>query len=46
MYILVDVLDFAIVLYQSGVFEYILVYSGGGGLFCISAKRIYVRREN
>ena len=28
VYVLVDVLDFIIVLYQSDVFEYILVYSG------------------
>ena len=31
VYVLVDVLDFIIVLYQSRVFEYILVYSGWGG---------------
>ena len=50
VHVLVDVLDFMIVLYQSGVFEYILVYRplgvGEGGLLCISAKRIYVRRES
>ena len=44
VYVLVDVLDFIIVLYHSRVFKYMLVYSGGG--LCISAKRIYVRREN
>ena len=39
MYVLVDVLDFVIVLFQSCVFEYILVYSGwGGGLLCIAAN--------
>ena len=31
MYVLVDVLDIVIVLFQSGVLEYILVYSGWGG---------------
>ena len=46
VYILVDGLDFVLVLLQSGVFEYILVYSGWGELLCISAKRICVRREN
>ena len=45
MYVLVYVLDFITVFFQSGVFEYILVYSGCGGLLCISAKRICVRRE-
>ena len=28
VYVLVDVLDFVVVLFQSGVFEYLLVYSG------------------
>ena len=31
MYVLVDVRYFVIVLFQSGVFEYIVVYSGWGG---------------
>ena len=31
VYVLVDVLDFAIVLFENGVFEYILAYSGSGG---------------
>ena len=31
VYVLVDVLDFVIVLIQSGIFEYILDYSGWGG---------------
>ena len=45
-HVLGDVLDFVIVLFLSGVFKYILVYGGwGGGLLCISAKRIDVRRE-
>ena len=39
--VLGDVLDFVIVLFLSGVFKYILVCSSwGGGLLCISAKRI------
>ena len=52
VYVLVHVLDIVIVLFQSGVFKYILVCSGWGGaagLLCISAKRIYVvyvRRGN
>ena len=48
VYGLGDVLDFVIVLFQSGVFKYILVCSGcgGGGLLCISAKHIDIRREN
>ena len=33
VYILVDVLDFVIVLFQSGVFDYILVYSVWGGAY-------------
>ena len=56
-YFLFDVLGFIIVLYQNRVFEYILVYSGcgggggggeggRGGLWYITAKRIFVRREN
>ena len=39
VYVLVDALDFVIVLFQTGVFEYMLVYSGwGGGLLCIDAN--------
>ena len=52
-YFLFDFLDFIIVLYYNRVFEYILVYSGWGGgeggeggLLYLSAKRIFVRREN
>ena len=47
VYVLVGVLDFVNVLLHSGVFEYILVYSGWGeGALCISPKRICVRHEN
>ena len=34
VYVLGDVPDFVIVLFQSGVFKYILVYSGWGGVAC------------
>ena len=49
VYVFGDVLDFVILLFQSGVFKYILVCSGwggGGGLLCMFAKRIDIRREN
>ena len=40
--VLVDILAFVMVLFQRGVFEYILVYRGraGGGLLWVSAKPI------
>ena len=42
VYVLVYVLDFVIVLFQSGVFEYILVYSVWGGGFCGYLQNIFV----
>ena len=46
VHVLVDVLDFVVVMFKSSVFEHISVNSGWGGLLCISAKRICVRRES
>ena len=46
VYVLVDVLDFVIVLFQSGGFRIHIGLLWGGGLLCISAKRIRVRPEN
>ena len=40
MYVLGDVLDFVIVLFQSGVFKYILVCSGWGGAV-VHIRRTY-----
>ena len=47
VYVLVDVLDFIILFYQSRVFEYILVYSGwgGGGGCCIYLQNVCMYAE-
>ena len=42
VYVFVGVLDFDIVLLHSGVFEYILVYSGWGRGRCAYRKNVYV----
>ena len=42
VYGLVDVLDFVIVLFQNGVFEYILVYSACGGGCCAYLQNVFV----
>ena len=54
MHVLVDFLDFVDVLFQSGIFEYVLFYGGlssfyvggkfYGGLLRMSVERICVRR--
>ena len=40
--VLVDVLDFVIVLFQSSVFEYILVCSSWGGGCCAYLQNVFV----
>ena len=41
VYVLVDDLDLIIVLYQSRVFKYILVYSGWGGGAVVNICKTY-----
>ena len=45
VYILIDVLGFVIVLFQSGVFEYILVYSSCRGGCCAYLQNVFVYAE-
>ena len=45
VYVSVDVLDFVIVLFQSGAFEYILVYSGSGGGCCAFLQNVFLYAE-
>ena len=45
VYVLVDVLDFVIVLFQSGVFEYILVCSGRGGVCYAYLQNVFAYAE-
>ena len=46
VYVLVDSLDFVIVLFRRGVFEYVLFYGGWGACYVyVFANRICVRRE-
>ena len=46
VYVLGDVLDFVIVLFRSGVFEYIIVYSGwGGGACCAYLQNVLMNAE-
>ena len=45
VYVLVDLLDFVIVWFQSGGFEYILVYSGWGGVCCAYLQNVFVYAE-
>ena len=44
-YVLGDVLDFVIVLFQSGVFKYILVCSGWGGGCCAYPQNVLIYAE-
>ena len=41
---LVDFLDFVIVLFQSGVFENVFFY-GGGGACCVYLQNVFVYAE-
>ena len=45
VYVLVDILGFVIVLFQGGVFEYILGYSGWGGSCCAYLQTLFVYAE-
>ena len=44
VYALVDFLDFVIVLFQCGVFEYVLFY-GGWGTCCVYLQNVFVYAE-
>ena len=44
VYVLVGFLDFVIVLFQSGVFEYVLFY-GGWGAWCVYLQNVFVYAE-
>ena len=42
--VLVDFLEFVIVLFQSGAFEYVLFY-GGWGVCCVYLQNVFVYAE-
>ena len=44
MYVLVDFLDFVIVLFESGVFEHVLFY-GGWGARCLYLQNAFAYAE-